>query len=127
MPGKMSREKGKRGEREVANILRRHGYTNARRGQQFQGSPDSPDVIGIPGVHMEVKRVESFHLWDSLEQSVGDAGSDIPVVAHRRNNSPWIAVLHLDDFIKLCTLAQQGMLAQEQITEEQQNSVMLEV
>jgi len=39
-----SREKGKRGERQWRDELRANGYA-ARRGQQFSGSPDSPDVI----------------------------------------------------------------------------------
>jgi len=39
-----SREKGKRGERQWRDELRANGYT-ARRGQQFAGSPDSPDVV----------------------------------------------------------------------------------
>lgn len=127
MPGKMSREKGKRGEREAANILKRHGYTEARRGQQFQGSPNSPDVVGIPGVHMEVKRAESFHLWNSMRQSMEDAGSDIPTVIHRCNRSPWVTVLHYEDFIKLCILAQKGMLLGRELTEEEQNSVTIEI
>ena len=35
-----SRRKGKVGEREFAALLREHGF-DARRGQQFSGSPDS--------------------------------------------------------------------------------------
>ena len=43
-----SRRKGKEGELEVARILRDHGY-DSRRGVQYSGSPDSPDVTGLPG------------------------------------------------------------------------------
>jgi Holliday junction resolvase len=39
-----SREKGKRGERQWRDELRAQGFA-ARRGQQFSGSPDSPDVV----------------------------------------------------------------------------------
>ena len=39
--GKTSREKGKRGEREVAGLLRSYGY-DARRGVQYHGGEDSP-------------------------------------------------------------------------------------
>jgi len=56
---KMSREKGKRGEREFCELLREHGF-DARRGQQFAGGPDSPDVVTDCPCHFEVKRTESF-------------------------------------------------------------------
>ena len=42
-----SRTKGKRGELELAKALRLYGY-DARRGQQYHGGADSPDVIGLP-------------------------------------------------------------------------------
>jgi len=98
--GKMQRNKGKKGEREVARILRDHGYTDARRGQQFQGSPDSPDVVGLPGFHIEVKRTEQCRLYDYMEQAESDAGeAEIPVVFHRQNRKKWVAILDLDHFL----------------------------
>ena len=70
--GKMSREKGKRGERELASKLREFGY-NARRGQQYCGANGDADVVGLPGMHIEVKRTERLHLYDALDQSKRDA------------------------------------------------------
>lgn len=98
--GKASRDKGKRGEREVASLLRSYGY-EARRGVQYQGGTDSPDVVGLPGIHIEVKRTERFDLYGALSQSKGDAGSDKPVVIHRRNNCEWVVVQPLEDWIEL--------------------------
>jgi Holliday junction resolvase len=84
----MSREKGKRGEREFCELLREHGY-EARRGQQFAGGPDSPDVIVNLPVHFEVKRTESFSPT-YLAQAEQDAHPlNQPVVAWKRNNAPW--------------------------------------
>ena len=57
-----SKQKGGRGEREFATLCRVEGYGNAHRGQQFQGGIDSPDVKGLPGVHVEVKRVERLNI-----------------------------------------------------------------
>jgi hypothetical protein len=56
----MSRQKGKRGEREAARVLSHHLGIKVKRGIQFQGSPDSPDVsgLGVIGLHPEVKRDE---------------------------------------------------------------------
>ena len=52
--GKSQREKGKRGERELAGRLRDHGY-DCRRGQQFCGASGDADVTGLPGIHIECK------------------------------------------------------------------------
>ena len=100
MGGKRSREKGKRGEREVASILREYGY-DARRGVQYKGGQDSPDVIGLPGTHIEVKRTERLNLYDALSQSKADAGDDMPIVLHRKNNSEWVVIQPLSDWINL--------------------------
>lgn len=98
--GKMSRDKGKRGERELARTLREYGY-DAHRGVQYKGSADSPDVIGLPGVHIEVKRVERLSVYDAMAQSKHDAGNDMPIVIHRRNNCEWLVIQPLEDWIKL--------------------------
>lgn len=94
-----SRAKGASAERELAAFLREHGY-EARRGQQFSGGSDSPDVIGIPGWHVECKRTEKGALYDWLDQSVRDAaGMKVPVVMHRKNRREWVAILRLEDFL----------------------------
>jgi len=92
-----SRAKGAAGERELAEVLRGMGHTKCRRGQQFSGSPDSPDVCGILGVHPEVKRVQSLNLNAAMDQAVRDAGSNTPAVFHRRNNKPWLVTVRLAD------------------------------
>ena len=100
--GRKSKEKGKRGERELAAYLASVLGIRARRGVQFQGSPDSPDIVAdIPNVHIECKRTESFCLYASLNQAINDAGGKIPIVCHRSNRNPWIIVARLDDIIKL--------------------------
>lgn len=99
--GKMSRDKGKRGEREFAMLLRDHGY-EGRRGVQYHGGPDSPDVTGLPGFHIEVKRVERLNLYDAMEQSEQDADAhETPIVAHRKNGKKWLVVMRADDFFGL--------------------------
>ena len=102
-----SRQKGARGEREWAQWLNDHGYT-ARRGVQFAGGPDSPDVVGgIPGTHCEVKRVEALRILEAIDQASRDAGDDdIPYVAWRKNRRGWVVIIeadHLLDFAKRVT------------------------
>jgi Holliday junction resolvase len=105
MSGRMSRNKGKVGEREVAQLLRDHGIP-ARRGVQYQGGPDSPDVVGLDGYHVEVKRTERFSLYAALEQAMGEKpAGDIPVVFHRQNQRGWVVVLNAADFLALVKLA----------------------
>lgn len=106
--GRMSREKGKRGEREVATKLQEHGF-DGKRGQQYCGLEGDADVIGIPGYHLEVKRTEQFRLWKAMEQSESDAkDGEVPVVVHRKNGTSWVAVLDLDDFLELVRAVQES-------------------
>lgn len=98
-----SNAKGKVGERELANYLIDMGY-GARRGQQFSGGTDSPDVVcpDLEGIHLECKRVEAGNPYLWLEQAIRDAGSNkIPLVAHRKNRKEWVAILKLEDFLNL--------------------------
>ena len=98
-----SRAKGAMAEREVAGIIRGYGVA-ARRGQQFSGSADSPDVVAdLPGWHLEVKRVENLSLYTAMDQAVRDAGDKEPVVVHRRNRRPWVAIIDFETFLRLVT------------------------
>jgi hypothetical protein len=102
--GKRSREKGKRGEREAAAEIRRLFGVEARRGVQHRGGPDAPDITtAMCGVHFEVKRRETLRLADALAQAIADAGSHVPVVLHRANGKPWVAIVRLDDLPRLAT------------------------
>ena len=98
-----SRTKGKTGELELAEFLREHGF-DARRGQQFKGGTDSPDVVSeaLAAFHFECKRVEAGNLYNWLEQAIRDAGPlKTPIVAHRKNHKDWVAILPLTELIGL--------------------------
>lgn len=97
-----SKQKGNRGEREVASLLREFGF-EARRGQQFSGSPESPDVVhNIPNFHIEVKRTETFSVYKALEQANSDKGSsEAALVFHRRSNQKWVVCLEAESFLQL--------------------------
>ena len=96
-----SRDKGKRGELELAHFLARWGYAT-RRGQQYSGASGDADVIGIDGVHIECKRVEKLNLEAAYDQSVRDAREDeVPTVMHRKNHRPWLVTLSLEDFMNI--------------------------
>jgi len=96
-----AREKGKRGERQWRDELRAEGYA-ARRGQQFSGSPDSPDVISedLPWIHFEVKAVERLNIEDAMSQARRDCGGKVPIVAHRRSFRPWLVTMTAETFFR---------------------------
>ena len=102
--GKSSREKGKRGERELASVLKEYGWT-CRRGQQYAGANGDADVVGLPGIHIECKRVEKLNIYDAVDQSRRDAKlpEEYPAVFHRKNNCEWLVTMPLSFWIQIYT------------------------
>ena len=95
-----SRAKGAAGERELSNKLKEYGF-ETRRGQQFCGANGDADVVGLPGVHIECKRVEKLDLEKAYTQAVNDAKeNEIPIVFHRKNREQWKITMSLEDFMK---------------------------
>lgn len=101
------RTKGKRGELEVAALLRSMGVP-ARRGQQFTGGGDSPDVSHAlePILHIEVKFVERVLIEDWYDQALLDGRYRTPLIIHRRTAKggkpvQWIATTMLRDLMHL--------------------------
>ena len=96
-----SRNKGAAGERELANKLKEYDY-DCRRGQQYSGANGDADVVGLPGIHIECKRVEKLNLYDAVAQSVNDARyGETPAVFHRKNHKEWLVTMRLEDFMKM--------------------------
>ena len=97
-----SKRKGGEGERQWAEFCREHGFTEARRGVQFKGGFDSPDVTGLPGIHQEVKRVEKLNIHEAMKQSIRDSeGKALPIVAHRRNREEWLVTMRAEDWMEI--------------------------
>ena len=84
------------------NFLKSHGI-NARRGQQYKGTPDSPDIISdLDKIHWEVKRTEKLQLYKYLDKAITDAGfNQTSVIAYRKNKRDWVCILLADDFLRL--------------------------
>jgi hypothetical protein len=103
-----SREKGKRGEREFAALLCRHGF-DARRGQQFAGGAESPDVVceELWWIHFEVKHVERLNIEDAMEQARRDAArkskvedvEKVPILMHKRKFRKRLVTLEAEIFL----------------------------
>jgi len=95
-----SKRKGKRGELELAKKLREYGY-DCRRGQQYSGI-EGKDVVGLPHIHIECKRVERLNIYDAIAQAINDARpNEKPAVFHRKNYYEWLVTMRLEDWIEL--------------------------
>ena len=103
--GRSSKRKGKSGELEVVKVLKESGFAARRSAQYYGNTGAAADVVGLPGIHIEVKRVEKLNLKKAYEQAVNDSkensNNDIPAVFHRQSREPWMVTLSLEDFLKL--------------------------
>ena len=102
MSGKASQRKGRGGEMELSSILQGYGY-DVQPGRAASYGTE-PDLIGLPGVHIECKRCEQLRPYDWLEQAQRDAmrfGDGLPAVFFRRNRFPWLVMMRLQDWIEL--------------------------
>ena len=96
-----SKNKGARGERELSSKLKEHGY-NTRRGQQYCGANGDADVVGLPNIHIECKRVEKLNIYNAVSQAKADAkDNELPTVFHRKDRSEWLVTMTLEDWIKM--------------------------
>ncbi len=99
--GRKPKSKGNRGEREIVDILKAHGYPAYR--NFASGGYGGGDVLGVEGFSIEVKRcAEKLNIWKALEQSENAASAtQTPLVAFRRDRSRWYAALPLEDLLGL--------------------------
>jgi hypothetical protein len=106
--GKMSRDKGKRGERESCTVLERILGIKLRRSQQVKGTADSADIEPVDSewkLHPEIKRTEStisVATYKAIKQAVADCGDNIPFVMSRKNGEDWLIIIRVDDLIPFC-------------------------
>ena len=104
MMGAKSQRKGADGERELAALLHQYGHDVRRGGSLSYGS--LPDLYGLPGVHIEVKRVERLNLAEAMKQAERDSErfkDGFPTVFHRRNREGWQVTMKLSDWMRLYT------------------------
>lgn len=82
--------------------MQRYGCEVQRGGSLTFGTV--PDLVGLPGVHIECKRVERLNLYEAMRQAQRDAErfqDGAPCVFHRRNRKPWLVTMQLTDWMEL--------------------------
>lgn len=100
--GSASQRKGRRAEIELSALLNSYGFDTRPGIAVSHGS--EPDITGLPGIHVEVKRREQTDISAALKQAAEDArrfGDGLPVVFTRGNRENWRVVMALDDFLRL--------------------------
>lgn len=110
MPSKKinSKAKGAKGERELVNKLKEYGYGEVKRSQQYCGANGDADLVGLPNIYIECKRVEKLNIYDAIDQAKHDSGKNelpfgyrLPTVFHRKNDHEWLVTMCLDDWMQL--------------------------
>lgn len=100
--GKASQRKGSAGEKELSDILNAQGFITQPGGSQTYGTV--PDVTGLPGIHIEVKRRERLNLAEAMQQAKKDADrfrDGLPAVFHRRNRQEWLVTMPLTAWLRI--------------------------
>ena len=101
---KSSQRKGADGERELVEVLNGYGFQTQRGGSETFGTV--PDVVGLPGIHIEVKRVERLNVSEAMKQTIRDSEffrDGMPTLFHRRNREPWLVTMRLSDWMRIYT------------------------
>lgn len=109
MSGRSSQRKGAAGERELVSLLREAGYNAERGGSETFGTV--PDVTGVPGIHIEVKRVEKLNVPEAVKQAIRDAEKfqdGIPCLFHRRSREEWLVTMRFTEWVQLYKQWEQG-------------------
>ena len=97
-----SKAKGKRFELAVAHTLTEQGFP-CERGQQNKGGADSPDVIGLKGIHIEAKNNQRLNIFDAMHQAIRDTGEsgNLPAVFHKKDRQEMLVTMRETDWIQL--------------------------
>ena len=104
MGGRASKQKGARGERMCAAELSELLKDPIRRGCQFAGGTDSPDVKFevISSIHVEAKNVEKLNIKSAIDQAVNDAGENkLPLVWHKKNGCESLIYFRTRDLVNV--------------------------
>lgn len=101
----MQRRKGTRAEQQVATLYREQGIDCARV-PNSGGLDTKGDLVGVPGVHVEVKCAGTVRILEWLRQAEAEAPEGMSPAVHFRQSSRsrstgWYVALPLDDFVVL--------------------------
>ena len=100
--GKASRDKGKRGEQEVAILLREAWpWLDPHRAIQARKGDDYPDIDGTP-FYVEVKRTKGpLAMPKVMAKLEAEADHRPPVIFARCDSGQWLVTMRASDWVAL--------------------------
>lgn len=103
--GKRSREKGHRGQREVAKYLSEGPFpdaqsTGSEQSRRRTSSRRPPDVEGTP-FWIEVKYGKAPSIWKAMKQGAADTDGRPVLVVVKKDRTPPYVVMTLNDFVQV--------------------------
>lgn len=100
--GSKSQRKGADDKQKLTAVLCGYGYHVKRGGSMSFG--EVPDLTGLPGIHIEVKRRERLNVPEAMKQAQRDSErfkDGAPTVFHRRSRESWLVTMRLVDWMAL--------------------------
>ncbi len=71
----------------------------------YQRGSELPDVVGLPGIHIECKFVERLNYRQAMEQSerdsIDEGAGNLPILAHKTSRKPFLITMRAVDWFKL--------------------------
>ena len=97
MGGKASRDKGQRGERAVAKMLREELGLDSLSRNLSQTRNGGCDIAELEGWSIEVKYQETLHIPAWWQQTLDQCKNTKPLLIYRKSRQPWKCILLLSD------------------------------
>ena len=112
MSGSFSKQKGKRGEREVVDLFKAHGWDAVRLAPMQAGMLEGfPDVRAIAKLHAEIPHLDQFILMAEVKfrdrmPPLDDVLTEgkrhlVNCVFHRRTRKQMLITMDAEEFLKL--------------------------
>lgn len=107
-----SRQKGKRGELELCQVLHEAFGWDVQRSVQYSGNAGDADLVvrQHPELFVECKRVQNLNLHKAMSLAVEQAGGDkVAAVFHRKDKSEWLVTCRLEDLARLSSIVEMAL------------------
>lgn len=101
--GRYARDRGKRGELEVAEILRPifPEVRTRRAGGESAEDTRGSDLVGAEPYVIQVKRRERLNVVEAWNEAAQNAKGAVPLLVFRRDRGPWLVTMSLAEWMEL--------------------------
>jgi hypothetical protein len=101
--GRYPLARGKRGELEVAELLRPlfPEVRTRRAGGESARDTRGSDLVGTAPYVCQIKRRERLNVVEAWNEAAQNANGAVPLLIHRRDHSPWLVTMSLEEWMEL--------------------------